>query len=70
MTGRSAAHARRHHVVERLRDLLLEDVDREFHEHGAGAPVLDLGESAAHGVGHGVGHDHLLDPLGHVPVVE
>ena len=64
------AHARRGDVAERLGHLFLEDVDRDLDQDRARAPVLDLGEGAPERVGHGVGHRHLLDPLGDVPVVD
>src|SRR6267142_1284987 len=50
-------------VVDRLRDVLSEQIDREFDQHRPGATVLDLGERAAHRVDHRVGDDDLLTPL-------
>ena len=61
---------RRRRVVDRLRDVLTQKVNRELDEDRPRAPVLHLGEGAAHRVDHRVGHDDLLAPLGHVLEVQ
>ncbi len=57
-------------VVERPADLLAQQVGREFDQHRARPPVLDLGEGAAQCLDGGMGHRHLLDPFGDVAEVE
>ena len=67
---RAGARAERGRVGERLGHVLLEDVDGNFHEDRTRPAVLHLGEGAAHRVRHLARQQHLLAPLGDVPVVE
>ena len=57
-------------VVQRLPQLLPEQVERELDQHRTGPAVAHLGEGPAHGLRNRSGHRDLLGPLGDVAIVE
>src|SRR5207247_5380557 len=46
------------------------DICRDLDQHRSRPAIADLGEGAAHSVGHGIGNGDLLTPLGHVLEIE
>ena len=67
---RPRPQARRGRISPAVRHFLVEEVVGQLDQHRSRTAIAHLREGAPHGVGHRLGQDHLLSPLGDVLIVE